>query len=163
MPVCRCRGGWSGFSVIWPFSITGVWPWLLGACAIGSYWNWRAAILLAIPLLLTRGVGYFGLSNALVASMLSYSIAAAVAVFWIDWVAGLFLAIIGLLDAFAIFGVLPVFSALVAAEIAFVAGVVISAYLGPSGGIPWHGASGRDSGRDHHRIGVAPRSGPPET
>lgn len=107
----------------------------MAAAAVSAWWNWRAALAFLLCLCAVRGIVYFELKPIQLWLMLLYSVAAVVALFFVDRVVGGFFAIISLLLGISLLGVMPRHAQIVTTEIALILGVVTSAWNGPSGGL----------------------------
>lgn len=112
-----------------------IWPILLIGCAVGSYWNWRAALTFATCVIFVRLILYFGLNNQQLLFMMLYSVTAFAALFFVDKMAGGFLAIVGLLFCLSLLGVIEPRTKMILSEIAIVVGLFASGLAGPSGGL----------------------------
>ena len=138
-----------------------VWPFLLAACAIASYWNWRAALSYAVCIILVRAILYFGLNNPQLLIMVTYIVALFAVLFFVDTIAGGFLGIVALLYGAFLLGVIGHRGAMIWSEAAMVVGLLVSALVGPSGG--QYSGSDRSShgvGRDSSDVVVGSKSLP---
>ena len=117
---------------VWPY--LPVWPILLLVSLCTLPLNHRSAIVFFAVIAAVKGVQVIGLQQEQAALLALYTIAAAVCFFFVDRVAGVFLAIIGVVFAAHIFGIIDHRPKVLAAEAVLVLGMVISGISGPSGG-----------------------------
>jgi hypothetical protein len=110
-----------------------VWPYLLAGCAVTAYWNWRAALMLALAV----GMGQLTTRAELPQAQLlgGYTLLAVVAMLFVDRYSGLVLAAFGLVIGAHIIGAIGHMPKVIAGEVLLVAGMLISAFNGPSGGL----------------------------
>jgi hypothetical protein len=112
-----------------------IWPFLLLACALCSFWNWRAALAFASCVIIVRALLHFELNNLQLWFMMLYSVTAFAVLFFVDKVAGGFLAIIGALFCLSLLGIVEPRAKMILSEVAIVAGLLASGLAGPSGGL----------------------------
>lgn len=101
----------------------------------GALGNWRASFLFVAAIILVRIVFYFSFSQPILAMAVVYSVMAALGAFYIDRLAGAFMALISLIIATQLIGVLPQFPRQIVGEVVWIAGVICCGLVGPSGGI----------------------------
>lgn len=118
---------------IWPF--WPVWPFLMGLAGVCAYWNWRAALAFATCVMLVRLLLYLELQYFLFWRMILYSVTAFVVIFFVDRIAGGFFALVSASLAAVMLGIIAHRTHVMASEITLVAGMIVSAYIGPSGGL----------------------------
>lgn len=118
---------------IWPY--LPVWPFLLLAAALCSTKNLWAGLSFAACVLLVRAILYFELNNPLFYVMGLYSALAFVVLFFVDRVAGGVFALMGVSLSLYIFGVVEDRTEMIASEVILVAGMLASAFFGPTGGL----------------------------
>ena len=127
-----------------------IWPFLLLACAVGSFWNWRAALSFASCVIFVRLILYFELNNAQLWLMMLYSVIAFAVLFFVDKVAGGFIAIVGVLFCLSLLGIIELRTKMILSEIAIVAGLLASGMAGPSGGLFSPSGFNRNAGGPVH-------------
>lgn len=126
-----------------------VWPYLLGAAALSSFWNWRAALMFALAIGVGQATTRLDLSQAHL--LAGYTLLAVVATFLIDMYSGLVLALFGLTIGLHMAGFIGHTSKVIAGEIMLIMGMLFCGYNGPSGGI-W--ASDNSLSHDRRNAGV---------
>ena len=112
-----------------------VWPLLLASCGVAAYWNWRAALLVALCVAGVRINLALGLQQPMVAHMVVYSLVAFVGVFFVDILGGAALVIVSILMGAAFFGLIPHRAEIIASEVVLVLGLIASGISGPTGGM----------------------------
>lgn len=138
-----------------------IWPFLLLACAVGSYWNWRAALAFASCVIFVRLILYFELNNTQLWFMMLYSVMAFAVLFFVDKVAGGFIAIVGVLFCLSLLGIIEPRTKMIISEIAIVAGLLASGMAGPSGGLYSQSGFNRNDSRLVHGRDLADLRGVP--
>jgi hypothetical protein len=132
-----------------------VWPFLLAGSAVCAFWNWRAALFFALAVGSGQATTRLNLSQ--VHLLAAYTLLAVVASYFFDRYSGFVLALFGLVIGAHIAGVIGHLPKVIAGEFLLVAGMLFSAYNGPSGGI---GGGARSFGLDRLLSPVLSRPAP---
>ena len=106
--------------------LTPVWPWLLASCAIAARWNPRAAIVLAVGVIVLQAIKAYAPEHPWVFYGATYAILGFVSAAFIDKV---------IAAAVFVIGAVYIFLPADLTEIAFYCGLIGAVYVGPSGGI----------------------------
>lgn len=123
---------------IWPY--LPVWPFLLLGAALCCTKNLAAGVSFAACVILVRAILYFELNSPLVLIMALYSFLAFFVLFFVDRVAGGVFALMGVSLSLYLFGFIQNRTEMIASEVILVAGMLASAFFGPSGGLRDHSA-----------------------
>lgn len=118
---------------IWPF--LPVWPFLLVAAALCGVRNLGAGLAFLACVILVRVILYFELNGSLFYIMGLYSVLAFVVLFFVDRVAGGVFALMGVSLSLYIFGLVENRTEMIASEVVLIAGMLASAFFGPTGGL----------------------------
>jgi len=110
-----------------------VWPYLLAGCGITAFWNWRAALMLALAIGVGQATTRLNLSQAHL--LAGYTLLAVVATLFVDLYSGFVMAAFGLVIGAHIFGLIGHLPKVITGEIMLVAGMLLCGFNGPSGGL----------------------------
>lgn len=112
---------------------------MLVAAGLCAFRNWRSALMFALAIGVGQATARYQLTQ--VHLLAGYTLLTVVATYYFDRYTGLALALVGLVIGVHILGFAEHRTKVLAGEALMIAGMMFSAFHGPSGGIRSHGST----------------------